>query len=95
MPFTFSPFPDTDADFDWEELIARHNNELLKNLGNFVNRAVTFCCKNFESRVPALVGIRSKEEALYLTKSTSCGATNQGNGTSPDDALPLLFCVPF
>lgn len=46
----------TDSDFDWEELITRHNNELLKNLGNFVNRGITFCHKNFEGKLPKLVG---------------------------------------
>jgi methionyl-tRNA synthetase len=27
-----------DTDFKWSDLQARNNNELLKNLGNFVNR---------------------------------------------------------
>jgi hypothetical protein len=29
-----------DTDFKWSDLQARNNNELLKNLGNFVNRCV-------------------------------------------------------
>lgn len=28
-----------DTDFKWSDLQARNNNELLKNLGNFVNRS--------------------------------------------------------
>lgn len=28
----------SDTDFKWADLAARNNNELLKNLGNFVNR---------------------------------------------------------
>lgn len=48
--------PETsDSDFDWEDVVARNNNELLKNLGNFINRAVTFCRKNFGGQVPKLV----------------------------------------
>lgn len=31
------PLPQ-DTDFKWSDLQARNNNELLKNLGNFVNR---------------------------------------------------------
>lgn len=27
-----------DTDFKWADLQARNNNELLKNLGNFINR---------------------------------------------------------
>jgi methionyl-tRNA synthetase len=34
-----------DTDFRWADLAARNNSELLKNLGNFVNRAVSFACK--------------------------------------------------
>ena len=34
-----------DTDFRWADLAARNNSELLKNLGNFVNRAVSFCAR--------------------------------------------------
>lgn len=34
-----------DTDFRWVDLAARNNSELLKNLGNFVNRAVAYCCR--------------------------------------------------
>ena len=34
-----------DSDFRWSDLAQRNNSELLKNLGNFVNRVVTFTCK--------------------------------------------------
>lgn len=33
-----------DTDFRWADLAARNNNELLKNLGNFVNRCVDCVC---------------------------------------------------
>jgi methionyl-tRNA synthetase len=34
-----------DTDFRWADLAERNNSELLKKLGNFVNRAVAFACK--------------------------------------------------
>lgn len=34
-----------DADFKWSDLAAKNNSELLANLGNFVNRALTFQAK--------------------------------------------------
>ena len=34
-----------DADFKWADLAAKNNSELLANLGNFVNRALTFQAK--------------------------------------------------
>lgn len=40
-----------DSSFSWNDLAARNNNELLNNLGNFVNRALVFCEKNFDSTV--------------------------------------------
>eukprot|EP00775_Hariotina_reticulata_P006776 gene6776-6993_t len=42
-----------DTDFKWSDLQARNNNELLKNLGNFVNRALVFVVKFFDGVVPA------------------------------------------
>ena len=38
--------------FDVDDFITRNNNELLANLGNFVNRTVTFTHKYFEGKVP-------------------------------------------
>jgi methionyl-tRNA synthetase len=32
-----------DTDFKWADLQARNNNELLKNLGNFINRCDVWC----------------------------------------------------
>jgi hypothetical protein len=34
-----------DTDFRWADLATRNNSELLNNLGNFVNRAVAYCCR--------------------------------------------------
>lgn len=38
-----------DSNFSWADLVTRNNSELLNNLGNFVNRALVFCEKNFNS----------------------------------------------
>ena len=43
----------SDTDFKWSDLQARTNNELLKNLGNFVNRALVFVTTFFGGAVPA------------------------------------------
>lgn len=31
-----------DTDFTWSDLAAKNNNELLANLGNFINRGLSF-----------------------------------------------------
>lgn len=41
-----------DSDFNWDDLISRNNNELLKNLGNFCNRPLSFLKNNFASQIP-------------------------------------------
>lgn len=43
---------DSDSDFQWTEFIAKNNNELLAIFGNFVNRLLKFCEKNYQSTVP-------------------------------------------
>ncbi|XP_055307877.1 methionine--tRNA ligase, cytoplasmic [Sitodiplosis mosellana] len=43
-----------DSSFSWNDLIARNNSELLNNLGNFINRALVFCEKNFNSTISAI-----------------------------------------
>jgi methionyl-tRNA synthetase len=42
-----------DMNFTWEGFLARNNNELGNNFGNFINRVLTFCHKYFDGRVPA------------------------------------------
>jgi methionyl-tRNA synthetase len=40
-----------DSNFSWNDLATRNNSELLNNLGNFINRALVFCEKNFNSTI--------------------------------------------
>jgi methionyl-tRNA synthetase len=41
-----------DSDWDWNEFVARNNNELVATWGNLANRVLAFCYKNWEGRVP-------------------------------------------
>ncbi|KAF2091157.1 methionyl-tRNA synthetase [Saccharata proteae CBS 121410] len=51
--YLLSRRPETgDAEFKWNEFIDCNNNDLLKNLGNFVNRVVKFVAAKFDSVVP-------------------------------------------
>lgn len=43
-----------DSNFNWTELITRNNSELLNNLGNFINRSLVFCEKNFNATIPTI-----------------------------------------
>lgn len=41
-----------DREFNWEDLIATNNNELVANIGNFINRTLTFTYRKFDKKVP-------------------------------------------
>lgn len=41
-----------DINFDWNDFEKKINNELIANIGNFVNRTLTFIKKNFRSVIP-------------------------------------------
>jgi len=42
-----------DSDFKWDEFVDLHDNELVANLGNFINRVVVLTNKYFDGIVPA------------------------------------------
>jgi methionyl-tRNA synthetase len=41
-----------DSDWDWQEFVARNNNELVATWGNLANRVLSFCYRNWDGRVP-------------------------------------------
>jgi len=45
-----------DSDFRWDEFVEFHDNELVANLGNFINRVVVLTNKYFNGIVPAFIG---------------------------------------
>jgi len=53
-----------DTDFKWDDIMAKNNNELLSNLGNFVNRVLKFTGKNFNLKTPVF----KKTKDLFIQK---------------------------
>lgn len=47
-----TPYSQQDLNFGWEDFAARINNELIANVGNFVNRALSFAQTKFNAIVP-------------------------------------------
>lgn len=47
-----TPYSQQDLNFGWEDFAARINNELIANVGNFVNRALSFAQTKFNAVVP-------------------------------------------
>lgn len=51
-----------DSDFKWDEFVEFHDNELVANLGNFINRVIVLTNKYFDGIVPAI----SNEEQTVI-----------------------------
>jgi methionyl-tRNA synthetase len=56
----------SDSAFRWDDLAAKNNNELLANLGNFVNRATTFTKSKFGDVVPTAHGLDGAPERKLI-----------------------------
>lgn len=54
-----------DTNFSWDEFAQRINNELVANIGNYINRVLTFLHKNFEGKV---IEYSEDEKILNLKK---------------------------
>ncbi|MGN6623977.1 MAG: methionine--tRNA ligase [Candidatus Nitrosocosmicus sp.] len=56
LRFYFSsivPYSQSDINFDWENFYEKINNELISNIGNFINRTLSFTKKQFHGIVPS------------------------------------------
>jgi methionyl-tRNA synthetase len=53
-----------DSDWDWDEFIARNNNDLLANWGNLVNRVVPFAYRNWDGFVPEPGELRPEDQEI-------------------------------
>jgi methionyl-tRNA synthetase len=47
-----TPNSQADVNFDWADFADRINNDLIDNIGNFVNRSLSFICRAYDGRVP-------------------------------------------
>jgi methionyl-tRNA synthetase len=43
-----------DSDWDWDDFVARNNNELVATWGNLANRALAFCHRTWDGHVPSI-----------------------------------------
>ncbi|MGN6628337.1 MAG: class I tRNA ligase family protein, partial [Candidatus Nitrosocosmicus sp.] len=56
LRFYFSsivPYSQSDINFDWDNFYEKINNELISNIGNFINRTLSFTKKQFYGIVPS------------------------------------------
>ncbi|KAL7736851.1 hypothetical protein ACLKA6_015685 [Drosophila palustris] len=82
-----------DSSFSWNDLAARNNSELLNNLGNFVNRALVFCEKNFNSTVPEMVLTQDELVLLALINRELRGYINSLEKAKLRDGIRHLLAI--
>ena len=49
---SINPYSQDDINFDWDTFETKINSELIGNVGNFVNRALSFTTKSFDGKIP-------------------------------------------
>lgn len=69
-----------DLNFDWNAFYEKINNELIANVGNFINRALSFTQKVFDGKVPTPSGINNlleKELASTVEETGEMLSSNE------------------
>jgi len=60
----------TITEFRWEELISANNNDLLKNVGNLVNRVIKFCHTKLGGVVPHYTVLEEHQSNVNVLLTT-------------------------
>ncbi|MDF0680120.1 MAG: methionine--tRNA ligase [Candidatus Nitrosocosmicus sp.] len=59
---TIIPYSQSDINFDWDSFYEKINNELISNIGNFINRTLSFTKKHFDGKIPLKSTLDSLDE---------------------------------
>ncbi|XP_067629945.1 methionine--tRNA ligase, cytoplasmic [Eurosta solidaginis] len=82
-----------DSSFSWNDLAARNNSDLLNNLGNFVNRALVFCEKNFNSVIPVMTLTKDEHSLLALINREVRGYINSLEKAKLRDGIRHMLSI--
>lgn len=63
---TIIPYSQSDINFDWDSFYEKINNELISNMGNFINRTLSFTKKQFEGKIPARTTLDSIDKQALI-----------------------------
>jgi hypothetical protein len=83
----------SDTDFKWSDMRAKFNNELIANLGNFLNRALSFTASKSAPPPPPHTPLISPRKSLSggLTPAkSSLGPSDQGSRGRPSERFSRL-----
>lgn len=83
-----------DSTFTWKDFTMKANNELLANLGNFINRGLKFCEKEFQGKVPPLGELEERENTLIKKINTLINDYNTAlEKINIKDALHTMMAI--
>lgn len=81
-----------DREFIWKDFIDSNNNELVANLGNFINRTLVFVERYFDGRVPEG---NTETEVSYAIKAAFKAVGNSIEGAKFVKATEELLALGF
>jgi methionyl-tRNA synthetase len=89
---TIIPYSQSDINFDWDSFYEKINNELISNIGNFINRTLSFTKKHFNGKIPlntTLDGL--DEQALMEVKQVAYAVGELIFGNEIDKAMKMIL----
>jgi methionyl-tRNA synthetase len=63
---TIIPYSQADINFDWDSFYEKINNELISNIGNFINRTLSFAKKQFDGKIPAISTLDDLDKQAFI-----------------------------
>ncbi|CAB3378031.1 Hypothetical predicted protein [Cloeon dipterum] len=82
-----------DSSFSWNDLMTKNNSELLNNLGNFINRALMFVEKNFDSSIPKVEFTAEDNELVKNINEELVGYNEALEKAKLRDGLRFILAV--
>lgn len=83
----------SDSDFRWDDFREKNNNELVANLGNLVNRTITFINRFFENRVPEVKLSEDDKSFLESARQEEKKVTSMLENVEIKDALKQIMHI--
>ncbi|CAI5448509.1 unnamed protein product [Caenorhabditis angaria] len=82
-----------DTAFSWDDFVLKVNSELLNNLGNFVNRALSFLANNFDGKLPEMNLTEEDSQVLADIEEECIQWDKQFDGVHLKDAVKTILNV--
>jgi methionyl-tRNA synthetase len=95
---TIIPYSQSDINFDWDSFYEKINNDLISNIGNFINRTLSFTKKQFEGKVPERTSLDGLDKQALIEISLiaySVGELIFGNEIDKAMKMILQFSTFF